>query len=170
MRALLEIIWKNTQAKSKYDAMITRTIEAHPKMSKWRRVEVALVMQMLQNCNYLACHLARGDEHNSIADPDLRVSGQIFNKEGMRITSGHWYKDGRVVYSKNTSINDLTGREGGFILRSIIQFVGRAICVWICKQRSHDKFHGLFMNFTSSLYTTSLSCFQQEINAIVASE
>ncbi|KAL5685388.1 hypothetical protein EMGR_004240 [Emarellia grisea] len=80
MRALLEIIWKNTQAKSKYDAMITRTIEAHPKMSKWRRVEVA------------------GDEHNSIADPDLRVSGQIFNKEGMRITSGHWYKDGRVVW------------------------------------------------------------------------
>lgn len=134
MRALLEIIWKNTQAKSKYDAMITRTIEAHPKMSKWRRVEVALVMQMLQNCNYLACHLARGDEHNSIADPDLRVSGKIFNKEGMRITSGHWYKDGRVVYSKNTSINDLTGREGGFILRSIIQFVGRAICVWICRQ------------------------------------
>ncbi|EAW13305.1 uncharacterized protein ACLA_017520 [Aspergillus clavatus NRRL 1] len=52
MRAMLDIFWKNTQAKSE------------------------------------------GDEHGSKADPDLRVSGQIFNKEGMRITSGHWYKDG----------------------------------------------------------------------------
>ncbi|OJJ29625.1 hypothetical protein ASPWEDRAFT_46817 [Aspergillus wentii DTO 134E9] len=85
MRALLDIAWKSTKANPDYDTMITRSIETHPKLSKWaEKVEVA------------------GDEHGSNADPDLRVSGQIFNKEGVRITSGHWYKDGRVVYSKNT--------------------------------------------------------------------
>ncbi|PWY86792.1 hypothetical protein BO70DRAFT_287934 [Aspergillus heteromorphus CBS 117.55] len=46
--------------------------------------------------------IPEGDEHDSEADPDLRVSGQIFNKEGMRVTSGHWYKDGRVVYSRSS--------------------------------------------------------------------
>ncbi|KAJ5232547.1 protein kinase [Penicillium chermesinum] len=75
MRALLDIVWKNTQAKPDYDAMITRSIEAHPKLSQSaKRVEVA------------------GDEHASKADTDLRVSGQIYSKEGMRITSGHWWR------------------------------------------------------------------------------
>ncbi|RAK98694.1 uncharacterized protein BO80DRAFT_427079 [Aspergillus ibericus CBS 121593] len=85
VRAMLNIFWKNTQAIPEYETMITRSIEINPKLSKWaERVEVA------------------GDEHDSEADPDLRVSGQIFNKEGMRITSGHWYKDGRVVYSRSS--------------------------------------------------------------------
>jgi hypothetical protein len=42
MRALLDIIWKNTQANPEYDAMITRSIKAHPKLSQSaERVEVA---------------------------------------------------------------------------------------------------------------------------------
>ncbi|KOC12415.1 hypothetical protein AFLA70_310g001110 [Aspergillus flavus AF70] len=85
VRSLLDIFWKNTQAKPEYEALINQSIETNPKLNKWaQRVEVA------------------GDEHDSKADPNLRVSGQIFNKEGNRITSGHWYKDGRVVYSRNT--------------------------------------------------------------------
>lgn len=47
MRALLDVIWKNTPAKPEYDAMITRSIETHPKLSKWaQRVEVAWVTQI----------------------------------------------------------------------------------------------------------------------------
>ncbi|RDW83585.1 uncharacterized protein DSM5745_03911 [Aspergillus mulundensis] len=87
-RAFLDIFWKNTAAIPEYDAKIKRSIETHPKLSQWaKRVEVA------------------GGEHDSTEDPDMRVSGQIFNKEGARITSGHWYKDGRVVYSKKSFNN-----------------------------------------------------------------
>ncbi|RAL06512.1 uncharacterized protein BO97DRAFT_401794 [Aspergillus homomorphus CBS 101889] len=45
--------------------------------------------------------VANGREHPSQKDPKLRVSGQVFTKDGVRITSGHWYHDGEVKFSKD---------------------------------------------------------------------
>ena len=52
--------------------------------------------------------LPRGREHPSTQDPKLRVSGQLLDKNGIRITSAHWYHDGEVKYSKGR-FNDAEG-------------------------------------------------------------
>ncbi|KAK2765960.1 hypothetical protein FQN54_007475 [Arachnomyces sp. PD_36] len=83
-RSLLQIIWKNTERVAKYDDMITKSVEGNPKLrEKAEKVEVA------------------GREHPSQKDPKHRVSGQVYTKDGVRITSGHWYHDGEVKFSKD---------------------------------------------------------------------
>ncbi|MCJ1256898.1 hypothetical protein MMC24_004723 [Lignoscripta atroalba] len=90
-RALLQIIWKTTERVAKYDEMIEKSIENNLKLKdRVGTVEVA------------------GREHPSTQDPKLRVSGQLLDKNGIRITSAHWYHDGEVKYSKGR-FNDAEG-------------------------------------------------------------
>ncbi|DAA73117.1 TPA_exp: hypothetical protein A8136_5042 [Trichophyton benhamiae CBS 112371] len=80
-RSLLEFVWKGTKPIPEYEENIKTQVGKNYKLDGVDRIEIA------------------GGEHDSAADPDMRVSGQIF-KGHRRVTSVHAYKDGRVVYSK----------------------------------------------------------------------
>ncbi|KAJ5775545.1 uncharacterized protein N7511_000556 [Penicillium nucicola] len=93
-RSLLRIIWKGSEAIPKYDEMIKEKIQSNPKLNgRAERVELALVLLAVQI-------KTNGTEHVSNKDSKLRVSGQIYTEDGARLTSGHWYHDGQVSYSK----------------------------------------------------------------------
>ncbi|KAK2795258.1 hypothetical protein FQN52_006188 [Onygenales sp. PD_12] len=80
-RALLQFIWKGTEPIPKYEDTVISKVKKNTKLTGADRIEIA------------------GGEHDSVADPKLRVSGQVF-EGNRRLTSIHAYHDGTVVYSK----------------------------------------------------------------------
>ncbi|KAK2807774.1 hypothetical protein FQN50_005316 [Emmonsiellopsis sp. PD_5] len=90
---LLRITWKGTERVPKYEQMIENSVENNSKLKD--RVETVEVA---------------GREHPSPRDPKLRVSGQLLDKDGIRITSGHWYHDGEVKFSKE-EFNSANGEK-----------------------------------------------------------
>lgn len=100
-RNLLRIIWNGTEAIPKYDEIITKAVQSNPKLNgRAETVKLALVMLFVPSRKKILTSFS-GTEHDSRADKKKRVSGQIFTKEGTRLTSGHWYYDGAVSYSQD---------------------------------------------------------------------
>ncbi|EEH05256.1 protein kinase [Histoplasma capsulatum G186AR] len=84
-RSLLQIIWKGTQRVTKYDEMVEKSVENNSELKdRVATVEIA------------------GHEHQSSQDPKLRVSGKLLDKNGIRITSAHWYHDGRSSFQRKS--------------------------------------------------------------------
>ncbi|KAM5467387.1 hypothetical protein MauCBS54593_005355 [Microsporum audouinii] len=81
-RALLEFVWKGTKSIPEYEENLRTQVRKNSKLVGADRIEIA------------------GGEHDSDADPKLRVSGQIF-EGNRRLTSVHAYKDGTIVFSKD---------------------------------------------------------------------
>ncbi|KAB8670387.1 hypothetical protein FH972_026300 [Carpinus fangiana] len=81
-KSLLQIIWKNTDGSAKWNGKIKDSISKVSKLEeRAERVEIA------------------GREHISESDPETHISGQVFSAEGVRLTSAHFYEDGRVKFS-----------------------------------------------------------------------
>lgn len=99
-RALLKFMWAGMSKDTEWETAARQCIEYNTKLPAIETAQVKSVMSVYLRIYHSDNFMFRGKPHKS-KDPKEHVSVTLYDKDDIRVTSVHVYKDGTGKFSKS---------------------------------------------------------------------
>jgi len=99
-RALLKFMWAGMSKDTEWETAARQCIEYNTKLPAIETAQIKSVMSLCLRMYQPVDRMFRGKPHKS-NDPKEHVSMTLYDKDDVRVTSVHVYKDGTGKFSKS---------------------------------------------------------------------